>query len=380
MDLSTGTRRVSSRNLFAGRHCVKVGTQFTFARGWSAAKRSQPLNYAIFSSRFQPVFPEIFASSAGRDRIFQLTSMLRFPHSTAVFDLSRITMRSRGCLRSCPGRQFPHAGRGRFLLAAFALLAVFVSPFAAITLAAQQAQTRSKPHLVPPPPKASPWARKHWRNVRDELKELARADATTTSAPPLLQFQGNVTTFQPISSNTVQALLREGNCSLSLMTVLTGSGYTLLSTTPNYQDTLHKLAQLTTTPDKFTGGCADGWPGRMSHFATLVGQTRQGDYVGAISQLNGTETALTTYVYDGSTLSSTSNPTGENTQEFVVGDLNGDGINDIVAPVSGAAGATSGSVAVLLGCGWVIQARSELSGTVHSRGHRASGLQRRRKT
>jgi hypothetical protein len=231
------------------------------------------------------------------------------------------------------------------------MLAICLGVLSGKPLAAQQPRNVPASTLKKPPANSSRWVQQNWRAVPDAATEIRRMDSGTgTAAPPVLQFTGNETTFQPLGNGTYQGLLRQNGCSLSLLTASGSGTYVLDSTTPDYQDTLHKLAQLTTTPDQFTGGCTDTWPGRMAHFAALVGLTSQGYYIGAVSQLNGDETAIQTYVYNMTSqelVSSASNPTGNNTGEFVVGDVNGDGINDIVAPVGG--NGTTGSVAVLLG-------------------------------
>lgn len=196
--------------------------------------------------------------------------------------------------------------------------------------------------------KNSPWVQQHYRSIQNDADILSFSVANVGTAPTVPSFKGNVTTFQPLSAGTYQALLRASNCSLSLLT-FSYSPATLVSKTPGYQDTLHRLAQLTSTPDKFKGGCTDPIRGEMAHFGTIIGKTSKGEYIGAVGQLNGLETAITTYIADTATgkMISATNKVGPNAGLISVADLNGDGYNDMVVPFE--ANGANGSIAVLLG-------------------------------
>lgn len=199
--------------------------------------------------------------------------------------------------------------------------------------------------------KMEPWMQGRYRTGPDP-SEIIRSLNSPASVALLLEFKGNLTALEPLSNGSYPGLLRQSDCSISLLTAAKAGSYALEGETPNYQDTLHRYAQLTTTPDQFKGGCTDPVLGQMSNFATIVGKTSQGYEIGAIGTLNGNETGINTYVYDAvnqKLVSSASNPTGPNSGDIAVGDLNGDGINDMVVPVQGDSTAQSGSVAVLLG-------------------------------
>lgn len=250
---------------------------------------------------------------------------------------------------SFPARPVHHIASTLLHLACWALLLCWtLSPLAV------GAQTPQQSHAAQPPA-MSPWVQQHYRSEVDAatvVRRLNAAAAATTSTP--LQFKGVVTTFEPTSTGLGQGLLRQNGCSLSLLSAAGEQATTLAGSTPNYQNTLHTLAQLTTTPNVFKNGCTDPLLGRMGHFATIVGTTSQGYYVGAIGQLNGSETAVNTYVWDAvneKLISMASNSAGSssNLGPISVADVNGDGINDMVVPDFVAGTSPASSVAVFLG-------------------------------
>jgi hypothetical protein len=201
------------------------------------------------------------------------------------------------------------------------------------------------------PPKTAPaaqdsWTQRHHKPVFGDPGYLPPTGASAPTSPAVPQFKGNVTVFEPLPNGVYQALARQTNCSLDLIS-FAGSQLTLVDRTTGYQDELHRLAQLTTVPDRFPGGCIDPVLGETAHFGTLLGKASNGDYIGAIGQLNGTETAITTYVYhtESQTFETHQNAVGNDAGSISVYDFNGDGILDMVVPYGNG---STGGVAVLL--------------------------------
>lgn len=225
-----------------------------------------------------------------------------------------------------------------------------------ITLTGASAFAQAPAPHNPAKPTAAPAdaTRLPHRPYRDELDGpayIGRQAAAATAASSF-QFLGENTVLGPLPSGAFTGLMRQPDCSVSLLAVTLGGTATLQSTTPKYGDTLHTLAGLTTTPDVFPNGCPN--IGHGGQFAILVGKTAAGAYIGAQGQLNGTETSITTYVYDPvamKLLSSAVNPIGPNGGDIVVADVNGDGQNDILVNnfSNSANGGGPGSAAVLLG-------------------------------
>jgi hypothetical protein len=215
---------------------------------------------------------------------------------------------------------------------------------------AQTARSTNAAAKPAPPVSASGLLHTHYR---DELDGPAYIDRMTAAATAVnsFNFLGESTILSPLPSGAFTGLLRQADCSVSLLASVGGSAPVLQSSTPKYGDVLHTLAGLTTTPDVFPNGCVDY--GHNGEFYTLVGKTSTGAYIGAEGQLNGTETSISTYVYDLTEmklLSSAVYPIGPNGGDITVADVNGDGQNDIlVLNYSGANGAGAGTVAVLLG-------------------------------
>jgi len=153
---------------------------------------------------------------------------------------------------------------------------------------------------------------------------LASAD---TSLPTQLQFLGTASIFG-YSKHDKSMLLRQPDCSITQY-----SFYPLLALTPttNFQNTLHQLAALTTIANKFPNGCKDPALGIASTPAAYLGKTSAGAYQ-AVHALIDHSSDLVVYAYAPPSLSSTSTTLATNVTPQVIGvDLNGDGFIDVIA-------------------------------------------------
>jgi Bacterial Ig-like domain (group 3)/FG-GAP-like repeat len=149
-------------------------------------------------------------------------------------------------------------------------------------------------------------------------------------------------------------LTRQGNCSLTRY-AFDASG-NLLSTYPNYQDYLHFLSGLSTTPDQFSNGCKDPTIAIMSQQAFSLGAVANGNLAGGIISTDGVSVGLV----NGTTLALLSttdypgipspNPDLLTPQAVTAADLNHDGIVDAIV-VDAGSGNLTGTVAVFLGNG-----------------------------
>lgn len=175
--------------------------------------------------------------------------------------------------------------------------------------------------------------------------------AETPAAPVAAPFQGNQTSI--ISSSSLIALQRQTNCSLTRydgsLSLGIPADIQLMQTSPSYEKTLHTLSGLTTTVDAFAKGCVDPNLGIGSRRTAYLGKTTLG--LNLIANTGYDSTSGTNALYY-----KTIDPTSMAVQTFsnadvslsqiaaiAVGDLNGDGIADVVG-----IDATSGSIGVWL--------------------------------
>ncbi len=175
--------------------------------------------------------------------------------------------------------------------------------------------------------------------------------AETQTAPVAATFQGNQTSI--ISSSSLIGLQRQTNCSLTRydgsLSLGIPADIQLMQTTPGYEKTLHTLSGLTTTVDAFAKGCVDPNLGIGSRRTAYLGKTTLG--LNLIANTGYDSTSGTNALYY-----KTIDPTSMAVQTFsnadvslsqiaaiAVGDLNGDGMADVVG-----IDATSGSIGVWL--------------------------------
>jgi hypothetical protein len=183
--------------------------------------------------------------------------------------------------------------------------------------------------------------------------------STQLSSVPQLEFTGNVTTLVPAFGSTPQningvGLMRQPDCSLTQYFLGTFnaamSSFAVAGTTPGYQNTLHALAGLKTTPNQFPHGCQDSTLGITSHSLVYLGTTSDGSLIAAgidySSNLHAGTMNLSAGTYSQSVLS-VPGPAG-----LATADVNGDGKADLIVASAGTGANYQGAgVYVLLGNG-----------------------------
>lgn len=184
---------------------------------------------------------------------------------------------------------------------------------------------------------------------------LVQPRASGTAVQTAANFAGNLTTLTG-SPQTVFSLVRRANCSITKLDgtyvfSATNPNFTIVTTTPNYDQTLHTAAGLTTTAGTYSGGCASGSIGISSRRGVYTGRTSQNLSVFAATGYNYSSSGNA--IYSGTVDSSnnqyhsynidTSNP---NVNSVATGDFNGDGVGDLVEVNQWA---TTGSITLLMG-------------------------------
>ncbi len=197
--------------------------------------------------------------------------------------------------------------------------------------------------------------------LRAVRQHVAAAEVGSAVNAP---FVGNSTFITNPNGNAI-ALQRQSNCSLSLFDgSYTYASSTTMATlqfnliTADFEQTLHSEAQLTTTADVFASGCADPTSGFSTRRGVYLGKTAQGGALGAGAGYDSFQN--TNALYSGTVdLTSTSVQSSYNTDftvpvgEITAGDLNGDGIADVVGI------GPAGSIDV-----WIASANGTLSAPV----------------
>lgn len=191
-----------------------------------------------------------------------------------------------------------------------------------------------------------------------------RVLAAAGDAPATADFEGNRTLIRAEPGRAI-ALLRQPDCSLryhqgTYTLSFTSPAIQVLSRTDDFQNQLHVQAGLTTTPNVFAGGCAQATLGIGSRRGLFLGRTNQGFDMFASAgydRMAGSEA-----LYHG-----TIDPTTQTVHTFardhaqpdvhavVGGDLNGDGLADVVG-----LDLSAGSIAV-----WLAQHDGTVSAARH---------------
>ena len=179
-----------------------------------------------------------------------------------------------------------------------------------------------------------------------------RITGTDGSQTGTASFQGNFTTITE-PSQSYFLMYRNPDCSLTLVegnSGLAGSANITTATT-NYEQTLHQLASLTTTPDVFPHGCAEGTTGISSRVGIAVEKVVNGPAIFATAEGNSNNNAVFVQSTSGdlSTGALTVLPGTTAATALMTADFNGDGHGDLV--VVNGYNATSGYVSILLGKG-----------------------------
>ncbi len=174
---------------------------------------------------------------------------------------------------------------------------------------------------------------------------------TDNSQTGAAAFLGNLTSIaQPTS--TYFAMLRMSDCSLALVTAtspLDGTFTVNTTANTNYEQTLHQLAGLKTTPDVFPNGCKEGTTDLSARVAVNAGVTKSNIAVLATAESNGANNSvfILTSNADQSSVTFKPIPGTNSATALVTADLDGDGSGDLVAV--NAYNATSSYVTVMLG-------------------------------
>jgi hypothetical protein len=172
------------------------------------------------------------------------------------------------------------------------------------------------------------------------MRMLPRQSEQTTSptAAPVLGNQ----TFISNPTGDMIGLQRQSNCSLSLydgsFTFATSQAFPTLqftTTTASYEQVLHAESGLTTQAGVFAKGCVDPSMGIGSRRGAYLGKTAQGQYLIAWDAYNSIHNANALYsaTVNPATMavqSSNADFSMAGIQLLTAGDLNGDGLADVV--------------------------------------------------
>ncbi|MGH8220321.1 MAG: FG-GAP repeat domain-containing protein [Steroidobacteraceae bacterium] len=192
---------------------------------------------------------------------------------------------------------------------------------------------------------------------------LARKAHQELPAATAAPFQGNLT-IVTVSPSDGFVLQRQANCSLSLITATFGlfpPSTQIADTQSSYERVLHDAAGLTTQADAFPRGCQDPTFGITSRSGAYLGETAQSLLMFAAWGYDPTQD-VNELIY-GSVNAGTLSEHSFNTDasmssidDLAVGDLNGDGVADIVgiSTYTGSGGGTALSV-------WLANADGTLS-------------------
>jgi hypothetical protein len=173
-------------------------------------------------------------------------------------------------------------------------------------------------------------------------------------------FTGDATALTPSVDSTGHVnqviLERESDCSITedlLNNPFLTLTFSVAATVPNFQNTLHSRARLTTTPNQFPNGCKDSTQGIASTTAIYLGRTKSGQFIGAGLDFNNALHIGTLDPGSGTISQSQAKVTSvPNPSSLATADLNGDGNNDlIVVDSANTQTGDTGGIYVFLGNG-----------------------------
>lgn len=210
-------------------------------------------------------------------------------------------------------------------------------------------------------------AERHLKQSDFSLTEMARrllkfvmGSATTSSSqPPLALFLGNTTVIAS-PSGTLVGLMREPNCTLTMGWAsytlnLPSVTYEIPAPTANYNQALHSEAGLKTTGGVWPNGCVDSNLGVASGPVVPLDVTSANQIVGATVVYDPLNSAEVLVTFDGGLTGSNTVTIGggsftdSSVAALAGGDLNGDGVPDLVAVNTGTSAGESAGLAVILG-------------------------------
>jgi hypothetical protein len=282
----------------------------------------------------------------------------------------------------------------RIRLAFFVLSAALFATalFAPAPSPAQSAVTsaNSAPHPAPRLPGQRPVAapsharsfRQYWQELRaytlanapDASVMIRRADRVpdphaipdggpvgNKSFTPYFSGADSVISFP--SYNLWGGLQRQSNCSLTEQLI---GNFQILQSIPDYEQYLHTLAGLTTTPDKFPNGCDDppmaGSLNQVIYLGKVATGTNAGATIGADFPFSTVNTIHVPVVSTTNRISETYPVVGYNIGGMIAADFNGDGNLDIAVTDTADEGASQQQISILIANGdGTFQAPAQIS-------------------